>query len=292
MSGQERERDSARAWFDGRWLAADAPAIPLTDRGFLLGDGLFETVRVWRGRPFRLESHLARLGRGADLLGMPVPRDLDSVARAVVDANQVGEGGLRITVSRGSGPPGLSPPDPPRPAVLVTAYPYRPDPRWIRDGLSVRVGRGRVAHSGLTSGLKGLGYAERIQAWKEARGQGADDALLRNGRGDLVGASAANLILVTGGAIRTPSPECGALAGITLGVVSEVAEELEMPVKRGPCPVPILTDAQEVVLTSSLRGVVPVVAVGERPVGRGRPGAVWKLLRDGYRSRLEKETRG
>jgi len=282
------------------------------DRGFLLGDGLFETVRLYRGRPFRLVDHLARLERSANKIRILYPEDVvGRVQRALAQANCAGDGSLRITLTRGAGP-GLRPPDPPmEPTLRVEVRPIHPAPGTLphglgssgsggvyesglqesalqESGLEARI-LGRVDETALTAGLKGLGYLERITALLLAREAGAQEALLRNGAGRVVGGSASNLFVVREGGLQTPRVEDGVLPGITRQVVLELAGELGLGMELRACEDVELLGADEIFLTSSLRELAPVVRVDGTMVGSGRPGPVFQALRSAFRGRVAGE---
>jgi branched-chain amino acid aminotransferase len=248
--------------------------VPADDRGFLLGDGLFETVRLYRGRPFRLEAHLRRMEEGARRVGIPVPGDLRERAARAVEQWGERDGGLRITLTRAGGA-GLAPDDAARPFLAIQVRPLRPDPRSRNEGLSAHV-VGAVARDALTAGLKALGYLERIQALRVARERGGDEALLTDGSGRLVDGSASNLLVVDGRTLLAPGPGEGALAGITRAAVLGVLARDGFRVEERGVPRSALGDAAEVFLTSSLREVAPVVSVDGRPIGDGRPGPVFR----------------
>jgi branched-chain amino acid aminotransferase len=267
------------------------------DRGFLLGDGLFETVRLYRGRPFRLGQHLARLEESANRIRLRVPAGLERrVERALAAANCAGDGSLRITLTRGPGS-GLLPPDPPgEPTLRIEARPFGPGSPAFADGfggghesgLEARI-LGRVDETALTAGMKGIGYLERITALLLAREAGAQEALLRNAIGRVVAGSASNLFLVRDGALWTPRVDDGVLPGITRQVVLELAGELGLGVEmRAPEQVELLC-AEEIFLTSSLRELAPVVGVEGRRIGAGRPGPVFHALRTAFRDRVARE---
>lgn len=280
------------------------------DRGFLLGDGLFETVRLYRGRPFRLGQHLARLEESANRIRMAIPQALrERVMDALAVANCVGDGSLRITLTRGAGP-GLLPPDPPgEPTLRIEVRTFGSDPgafnagggRTFPDvsgptgygsvyesGLEARI-LGRVDENALTVGMKGIGYLERITALLLAREAGAQEALLRNGAGRVVAGSSSNLFLVRDGALRTPRVEDGALPGITRQVVLELARELGLGMELRAPDEEELLDADEIVLTSSLRELTPVVGVDGKMLGSGKPGPIFQALRAAFRDRVVRE---
>ncbi len=262
----------------------DPTHIPADDRGFLLGDGLFETVRVYAGVPFRLAAHLERLTRGADRLGIPLPEALDvRIHRFLRTAPP--EAALRITVSRGPAPD-LAGSDDVEPRVALRALPVR-----RREVVLTAVLEGRLHEGALSAGIKGLGYLERILALRRARERGADEALLRNTRGEVVEGSVSNLFAVdSAGALVAPGEEEGALPGITRGVVLDQAWRMGMTIdQRGLRPGEI-RGIRELFLTSSIRELAPVVQVEGRHVGSGAPGPVYHRLREAFREVVARET--
>lgn len=236
--------------------------IDPTDRGFTLGDGAFETMRSRDGRIHRLDAHLARLRAALQKLRIPEPPDLE--ARLLAAAGP-GERALRLTVTRGPAAHGLVPRGEVEPTVVVTSGPIPPPP----PALTAIVATGRKNERAAGAGLKLLGYAEAVLALWEAHDAGADEALFLDTEGHLAEATASNLFLVHGGRVRTPPIGCGVLPGVTRDSVIELGgatEEILWPDD--------LAGADEAFLTSTLRGVVPLVAVGGTPVGDGKPGPV------------------
>lgn len=271
----------------------DPSHIPSDDRGFLLGDGLFETVRLYRGRPFRLEAHLLRLEEGAERVGIPVPGDLRARVEAAVGKWGEGGGALRITLTRGTGAgaagqAGLDGHGAEVPGLAVQVRDWSPDPRWYAEGLRAHPA-GVVAANALTAGLKSVGYLERIQALRVVGSRGGDEALVRNEGGELVGGSASNLLLVTGETVLAPGVGAGALPGITREVVLGVLRGKGLSVEERGVPPGALADASELLLTSSLREVVPVVRVASDPIGSGRPGPIFRAALLGLRDRVAAE---
>ncbi len=197
---------------NGRLLPAPEARIAAADRGFLLGDGLFETLRVRQGRAVAADRHLARLAEGLAFLGFPPPPpDLAAAIDAVIAANRVVEGSVRLTVSRGTGPRGVLPPEAPAPTVLISAVAALP-PATPLSLIVARCTR-RNSFSPL-SRLKTLNYLDSILARREAAAAGADDAILLNTAGGVAETTATNLILFLDGGWLTPPVGDGALPGI------------------------------------------------------------------------------
>jgi branched-chain amino acid aminotransferase len=278
----------------GREVVADPDRVASDDRAFLLGDGIFETIRVYGGTPFRLDAHLARLAGGAATLGIPVPGDLESRIRQLLERADSRWGGpdfeaaLRITVSRGRGG-GLGGEGAGDPLAALRLVPLSADVA-APPALSAAIA-GRLHEEALSAGIKGVAYLERILALRRARERGADEALLRNSRGLLVEGAASNLVaLLPGGILVSPGREEGALAGITRGVVLEEARAMGLEVReRGLAPGD-LGEVRELLLTSSIREVACVVRVDGSPVGDGRPGPVGRRLQEALRAVAARET--
>lgn len=253
-------------WLDGRLVPEAEARIAPSDRGLLLGDGLFETLRVADGRPLHLARHLARLRLGAAVLELPVPLDDAGFATAMaslLESRGLSEASLRLTLTRGGGPRGLLPPAEPAPTLLLTAAPLPPPLPPAR--VVVARGTRRNEHSPL-SRIKSLCCLDNVLARQEAAQRDADDAVLLNTAGRVAEASAANLFLVLDGVLVTPAVDEGVLPGVRRAAVMAARPVIERPVTADE-----LAAAGEIFLTSSL-GVRPVVAIDGRPVGDGRPG--------------------
>ncbi|MBK1839047.1 aminotransferase class IV [Azospirillum sp. YIM B02556] len=262
-------------WLNGRLMPAAEARIDPADRGFTLGDGLFETIRIKDGVPRHLPLHLDRLGAGVGLLRLPLPygaAELAAAMAALVEATGIADGVLRLTLSRGTGARGVLPPADAEPTLLMTAAPVAHMTTPVT-AVIARCTR-RNEHSPL-SRLKSLNYLDSILARQEAAERGADEALLLNAAGRLAESSVATLFLSIGGRLLTPPLADGALPGIRRALVLERHGAEEAPL--GPDD---LVRADEVLLTNSL-GLRPLVTVDGRPVGAGAAGPVLaRLLAD------------
>ncbi|WP_330311292.1 aminodeoxychorismate lyase [Streptomyces sp. NBC_00523] len=250
-----------RIWVNGELRPADDARVSVLDHGLTVGDGVFETLRVSHGRPFALTRHLDRLALSAQGLGLPAP-DPDEVRRActaVVEANPVGLGRLRITYTGGISPLGSDRGDAgPGLVVALGEVSRRPDTTAV-----VTVPWTRNERSALT-GLKTTSYAENVVALARAHEQGASEALFANTVGRLCEGTGSNVFVVLDGQLHTPPVASGCLAGITRALTVEWtgAQETDLPFD-------VLDRADEVFLTSTLRDVQAV----HRIDGRELPGA-------------------
>lgn len=246
-------------WLNGRIMPADEARIDPADRGVLLGDGLFETMRVSNGQVRWLENHLARLASGCVTLMLPCP-PLDMVRQAVRDlltACAATEGSMRLTVTRGCGPRGLLPPPVPHPTILLTCAPPAPVP-----GRPVRLGISRHIRDGLAplTRVKTLNGLSAIMARMEAQAAGHDDALLPGMGGVVAEASAANVLLWRGNRLVTP-PLCdGPLPGISRARLLEAGLCVEESV-----PFSTVDTVQAAWLVSALV-LHPVASIGRHPL--------------------------
>jgi branched-chain amino acid aminotransferase len=269
MVSQER-----RLWVNGALIPAERAHIDARDRGFTLGDGLFETVRVHRGHPLGLDRHVARLRRGAGFLGITLPwedHELRDAIAATLAANGSIGAALRLTLSRGVPKTRGLPPDPDAtPSLVIAVQPFTGYPAELyRRGITAMTSQiPRNERSPLTR-HKTLSYLDQVLARREAAALGADDALMRNTAGELVCASAANLFLVVGDDLVTPPINAGALPGTTRELILQrLAPKVGVGVvERGIHPAE-LSVASEAFLTSALLGVAPLTRVDKRPVGQ------------------------
>lgn len=249
----------------------------LTDRGFTLGDGLFETMVVRGGVVFRRSAHLDRLAAGLAVLGFSVPRARLEADLATMAACAPAAGGvLRLTVTRGGGARGLAPPAEPRPTVVVALSPL--DPALAGQPTTLATASVRRNSGSPASRLKALPYLDNVLALKEAVAAGARDALLLDTDGKVACSSVANVFRLAGGRLETPPTSDPILPGVTRALVLERARGLGLEaVERSLTPAD-LREADAVLLTNSVRLVQPVTALDGRPLPES--GAVAALLAD------------
>lgn len=276
-------------WIDGEPRPDSGPHISGRDRGLTLGDGVFETMRVRGGTVFRLERHLARLTRALAALEIPTPGELrEWVTRAAKRAD--GETSIRLTVTRGTGSSGVAPPVPSRPTVILSAGPMPTFPSSLYTaGLAAHVASGRRNEYAMTAGLKTLAYVDAVAGLLEARRAGAEEALFLDTQGHCSEATASNIFAWTGKELITPPLSCGVLPGITREAVLELARAEGMPVAERAFGLDELTAAAEVFLTSSLRGLAPVVRLNGQPIGRAIPGSRSQHLSTAYLALVDRE---
>jgi len=272
-------------FLNGSLIPRSQARISVLDYGFLYGFGLFETMRAYEGQVFCLDSHLNRLARSAKILGLPIGvTDLEDAVMATIQANQLGDARIRITVSIGEGSMVPDPSTCKQPTVLILAGDYHPYLEQIyQKGFRAVVSSIRRNSGSPLSRLKSANYLENMLAKQEARAAGVDEALCLNEKGLLAEASMSNIFLVDDGVLRTPGEESGILPGVTRGVVLELASRLGISILEHDVRLDEIAEAQEAFLTNSLIEIMPLTEIAGRHVGSGRPGPVTRSLMADYK---------
>jgi branched-chain amino acid aminotransferase len=276
---------------DGRILEPEDAKVSVFDRGFLYGDAVFETIRTYGGIPFALDWHLERLSESAGrvYIELPVPLEtLRSEVLKVLEAAGNAEAFIRIMITRGSGETlGLDPGLAKNPMYVVLVMPLEPPPAsFYEQGIKTITYRTqRFADETDATGAKLVNYLISVLAMREARKVGAAEALIVGREGQVLEGSTSNVFLLEGKRLLTPPGSAGILLGITRRYVLEVAREAGLSVEEKAIPVERLLRAEEVVITSSVREIVPVVAVDGNPIGSGAVGPVARDLLQRFREK-------
>ena len=274
---------------------ADAAVSPL-DRGFLLGDSVYETIRTYGGRPFRLAAHLERLRRSAERLGIAFNDalvDIEAEIHRTLSAADNPESAVRVILSRGVGPIGYDPgaSGPPTCVIHVRPFPVLP-PTWLAEGIDVAVVRvTRNAASALDPAIKSSNLLNNFLAWREAHRTGAAEAIMVNAEGHLTEGSSCNVFLVRGGHLATPPLESGILPGITRDVALTLARGAGVSAAETPVSPDDLRGADEAFLTSTLKGILPVRRCDGWPVRDGRPGPLTRKLLNLFDALIQEEVK-
>lgn len=254
-------------FLNGRFVPEAEAVIPVNDRGFMYGDGLFETVRVVNGRPFRLAQHLERMTRGADFLKIRppfAPKELQEFAEQLIEKSQMSQAILRLTLTRGPGERGYTPIAEGRPTMVMTlhAAPPSEDPlHWSLITSSFRV----LAADPLSS-FKTLNKLTHVMARAEAAEKGADEALLINTHGEVAETASGNIFWVYHDKICTTPTGRGVLPGITRAVVLEICQTLGLLTNKRVVKPEALKNAEGIFITQSAFGIVPVASFDDEPV--------------------------
>jgi len=272
-------------YLNGSLIPRSQAKISVLDYGFLYGFGLFETMRAYGEQVFRLDSHLRRLAHSAEILGLPIRvTDLKGAVMATIQANQLSDARIRITISIGEGSMVPDPDTCKQPTVLIMAGNYHPYPEQVyKKGFRAVVSSIRRNSQSPLSRLKSANYLENLLAKQEARKAGADEALCLNEKGLLAEASMSNIFLVADGVLKTPGQEGGILPGITREVLLELASQLGISTFEQDIRLEEVFQAQEAFLTNSLIEIMPLAEVDSKPVGSGKPGPVTRKLMANYK---------
>lgn len=270
-------------FFNNEYLSSDAAHLAVNDRGFLLGDGLFETLRIYSGRALFLEEHWKRLVSSADFLEISVPISVDQAENIIdelVQKNQLcgKNASARITLTRGSAPRGISIPSHNEPSLLITVHPLKLEEESSTAIISTIL---RNERSPLSK-IKSLNYLDNILARREAEKAGVNEALLLNTQAKLSEASTANIFMVKDGIIFTPPIEDGALPGITRQIVLDLSKKLGLLVKINSINARELEMMEEVFLTNSLIGIRPLVAVNGKVFNQQKIGKITQYLKNEF----------
>ncbi|MHA6287515.1 aminotransferase class IV [Maricaulis sp. CAU 1757] len=252
-------------WQNGNWLPTGSAVWDADDRAALLGDGLFETIRMAAGAPVAFQLHMARLQRGCNELGLDLPYsegELFVAARQLIKRNEMTEAALRLTVSAGPGPRGLARLPEPNVRVVMNLSERIAPPETVTLTVTPR----RRSPDSLTARLKTLSYIDNVVARRDAKAQGADMALLLDTRGNLSGGDSANLFWVDHDRLYTPSLDCAVLPGTARARLID-----EMPVTEGRFQPDALRRSPCVFVTNALMGAVMVGRLDDIRIGDGDP---------------------
>jgi branched-subunit amino acid aminotransferase/4-amino-4-deoxychorismate lyase len=251
-------------FLNGKFVPAAEALVPVNDRGFMYGDGLFETTRIAGGRAFRLAQHLERMVRGADYLKIPLPyppKEIQKFVGQLVEANAMPEAVLRLTLTRGAGERGYTPAAVGgQPTLVMTLHPLPPMPADEPLLWSMITSSYHIPASGAISSFKTTSKILHVFARIEAHERGADEALLLNTNGEVAETAGGNIFWVYQNSICTVPTGRGVLPGITRAVVLEICQAIGLPTSKRVIKPQHLRNAEGVFVTQSVLGIVPVVA--------------------------------
>lgn len=276
-----------KVFIDGKYYDEQRAKISVFDHGLLYGDGIFEGIRAYNGRVFKLKEHLDRLFWSAKALLLKIPMTHAALTAAVVETcrrNDVRDGYIRLLVTRGIGTLGLNPNRCKNPSVIIIAGTIQLYPRsFYEKGMEiVTVPTARNLHSAVNPAIKSLNYLNNILAKIEANIAGVEEAIMLNAEGYVAECTGDNLFILKAGQLLTPPLSAGALYGITRSTVLELAREAGLPVSEPNLTRYDVFNADECFLTGTGAEIVPVVKVDGRVIGTGRPGLVTRQLEEKY----------
>ncbi len=276
-----------KIFLDGKFVDEADAKVSVFDHGLLYGDGVFEGIRVYDGRIFRLEQHLQRLFASAKAIMLEIPMtmaELTEVCCASCRENGLRDGYIRLVVTRGVGNLGLNPFTCKRPTVFVIADKIQLYPKEVYEkGIELITAATQRNHpNAVNPAIKSLNYLNNILARIEAVKAGTVEALMLNGEGEVAECTGDNIFVLRGKTLETPPPSAGALLGITRAVVIELAEKLGVPVAEPNLTRYEIMTADECFLTGSAAEIVPVVSLDGRTIGDGKPGRLTMELTEQF----------
>jgi branched-subunit amino acid aminotransferase/4-amino-4-deoxychorismate lyase len=274
---------SSRIWLDGELVASDRPHVSVYDRGFQLGDGVFEALRARRGVAIEMAGHLARLRGSLDALAIELPfgdADMEAGVEALLAAEGLdgveppGDAVIRITVSRGFDPTrGVVPKPGGRATVAIQVWPFAPPAaRALEQGERFITSCIHRDPDSPVSGIKTISRADLVYARIEAERAGADDAIFLTTDGRLTEATTSNILLIRGNECATPRLGTGLLAGTTRAWLVEHGDAVGLAMVQRDLRLEDVFAADEMAICASIGGVIPVTSLNGRPIGDGRPG--------------------
>ena len=276
-----------KIYIDGKFCGERDAKVSVFDHGLLYGDGVFEGIRAYNGRVFKLKEHIDRLFCSAKAILLNIPLPHAEIMKAVVDtcrANKICDGYIRLVVTRGPGTLGLNPNRCKKPCVIVIADKIQlyPEEYYTKGMEIVTVPTTRNLHSAVNPAIKSLNYLNNILAKIEANQAGCEEAVMLNAEGYVAECTGDNLFIVKAGQLLTPPLSAGALYGITRGTVIEIAQEAGYKVSEPNLTRYDLFNADECFLTGTGAEMVPVVKIDGRVIGDGKPGPVTQQLTTNY----------
>ncbi len=279
---------TAKIWLDGELLDENEAKISVFDHGLLYGDGIFEGIRFYNGRVFRLEEHIDRLFLSARAILLKLPWTKQEVCDTVCEtirANELKDGYVRLVVTRGAGNLGLNPYLCKTPSMFCIASSIQLYPEeYYENGLDlITCSTRRPTHATLSPQVKSLNYLNNVMAKIECIKAGVMEGLMLNEEGTVAECTGDTIFIVKGGVVITPKISDGALDGITRGVIFDLCEREGIEIVEDTITRYDVYTADECFLTGTAAEVVPVVNVDDRPIGSGKPGDVFKKLLKAFR---------
>ncbi len=278
-----------KIWLDGQLVDEQEAKISVFDHGLLYGDGVFEGIRFYEGRVFRLEAHIERLFASARAILLKLPWTPEVVCAAICEtirANGLRDGYVRLLVTRGVGTLGLNPDTCPKPSMVIIAGDIQlyPESDYAKGLKVITCATRRPTHGSLSPQVKSLNYLNNVMAKVEAMGGGGREGLMLNEQGYVAECTGDNVFIVKNGVIYTPPVSDGGLDGITRGVIFELADQLHVTVLEKTLTRFDIYTADECFLTGTAAEVIPAVELDHRPIGEGVPGPLTGRLIEAFRS--------
>jgi len=283
-----------KIWLDGKLVDKEQAVVSVFDHGLLYGDGVFEGIRAYNGRVFKLDEHIERLCHSARAIMLKMPLDRTATKQAVLDtlrANGLKDAYVRLVVTRGIGDLGLDPRKCPKPTMFVIAdrISLYPEETYTKGLTVATVSTRRNLPVALDPRIKSLNYLNNILAKIEANTYGVLEAIMLNAEGYVAECTGDNIFVVRGGRLITPPTSAGALEGITRATVLGLARSLSVLCAEENITQYEIYTGEECFLTGTAAEIIPVVQVDSRPIGTGKPGPVTLKLIDAFRELTRRE---
>lgn len=281
-------------YIDGEWHSQETAKVSVFDHGLLYGDGVFEGIRIYNRRIFRLDAHLDRLYASALALALPVPLAREAMGAAVREAvrrNRKEDGYIRLIVTRGVGDLGIDPRTCPQPTIIIIVTDIRVYPRELyASGVKmITSATQQVSHEAFDPRVKSLNYLKNVLAKIDAQRAGAQEAILLNNAGFIAECTADNLFVMRRGQLLTPSPQDGALEGITRGAILELAAEAGIAAAEARLTRYDVYTADECFLSGTGAELMPVTEADGRPIADGKPGPNTRRLTEAFHALVRHE---
>lgn len=279
-----------KIYLDGQFVSEADAKISVFDHGLLYGDGVFEGIRMYHNRVFKLKEHIERLYWSAKALLLEIPMTQQEMIDATVETcrqNNLRDGYIRLLVTRGKGTLGLDPRRCPKPSVIIIAATIQLYPeKYYQEGLTiVTVPTTRNLVNSVNPAIKSLNYLNNILARIEANNAGVEEAIMLNSEGFVAECTGDNVFIVQKGRLYTPPLSAGALYGITRNTVLDVAKDLGIPSAEPNLTRYDVYNADEMFLTGTAAEIIPVVKVDGRVIGTGKPGPFTAKLLAGFQAK-------
>jgi branched-chain amino acid aminotransferase len=272
-----------KIYIDGEFYPEADAKISVFDHGLLYGDGIFEGIRFYNGRVFRLNEHLERLWESAKSICLTIPLTFDEMVQAVLETvrqNNLRDGYIRLLVTRGKGNLGLSPDRCPKASVIVIASTIQlyPPEKYTTGMVMVTTATRRVGPAALSPAVKSLNYLNNVLAKIEANNAGADEGLMLNDEGFVAECTGDNVFIAKRGEILTPPIYAGGLRGITRQVVFEICADFGIPIREMELARYDIYIADECFLTGTAAEVIAAIKLDTRVIGDGKPGPLTQRI--------------
>lgn len=280
-------------YINGSLVSKEEARISIFDRGFLYGDGVFETMRSYSQQVFRIEHHLSRLFSSLKVLNMAIPLKSDQLRQAVyrtLRANNLDDAYIRLTISRGEGSLGPNPDLRLSPNIVIIARKFKPYPSVsYENGYKAAVVTVRQNVSSPLSKIKSANFLNYILAKMEAISKGVDEGILLNTEGHVAEATTSNIFAIKDGLLSTPSEESGILPGITRQAILEISSSIGLRAQERTMALEELFKSDECFLTNTLMEVMPVVEIDGHCIGNGKSGSLTAKIHQAYKELVRKE---